>query len=108
MGVSDAAAADGPGGGVAASESEFEEGAGGLSGEFGSSSNSTSREGAKVGMSDVAVDGPGGGVAVSESEFEEGAGSVVGGVGVTGSAFAGVRCWRTSAKDLRQPGLSKP
>ena len=62
-----------------------------------------------MGVSDAAAaDGPGGGVAASESEFEEGAGSVVDGVGVTGSAFAGVRCWRTSAKDLRQPGLSKP
>ena len=69
-----------------------------------------------MGVSDAAAEGPGGGVAVSESEFEGGAGwlvvggsgSVVGGVGVTGSAFAGVRCWRTSAKDGRQPGLSKP
>ena len=62
-----------------------------------------------MGVSDAAAaDGPGGGVAASESEFEEDAGSVVGGVGVTGSAFAGVRSWRTSAKDWRQPGLSKP
>ncbi len=75
-------------------------GAVGLSGEFGSSSNSTSREGAGVGVSDSAAEGPGGGVAASESEFEEGAGwlvvggsgSVVDVVGVTGSAFTGVRC----------------
>jgi len=91
-------------------------GAAGSSGEFGSSSNSTSREGSEVGASDAVADGPGGGVAVSESEFEEGAGwlvvggsgSGVDGVGVTGSALVGVRCWRTSAKDGRQPGLNKP
>jgi hypothetical protein len=75
-------------------------GAGGSSGEFGSSSNSTSREGFAVGASDAVAEGSGGGVAASGSEFEEGAGwlggggsgSVVDGVGVTGSAVTGVRC----------------